>query len=214
MKSKYLILILFSLFFLIPSKVFADCSNNEISRLKILASNVNISYEPIETDSKVTYNIIFLNMTSELAIRDITARVSYPYTGNEMVLNGFMPNSNYKFKIIPSNGCDVSLAVKYANLPAFNVYYKDPLCEGIQNYALCQKWNNSNVSYDTFVTEVTKYKESLSKPDIQVIPEENKTSILDIIFGFFASYYYIFYIAIIVILVPIILYLRKKEKLL
>ena len=212
MKSKYVLIFLFCLFFIGPFNIHADCSNSEISRLKKIASNVNISYEPIETDSGVTYNIIFLNMTNELVIRDTQARVSYPYTGNEMILTGYKPNTNYKFKILPSNGCDIALVVKYANLPAFNAYYKDPLCIGIEEYSLCQKWNNSNVSYDSFVKQVTKYRESLNNSNNK--PEEIvKPTIIDIIFNFLANYYYIICLAIIIILVPIIIILKRREKL-
>lgn len=211
MKGRYLLLLLFYLFFLVPS-VYADCSNREISRLKKIASNVNISYEPIETDSGVTYDVIFLNMTNELIIRDTTARVSYPYKDNEMVLTGYKPNTNYKFKILPSNGCDVALVVKYVNLPAYNAYYKDPLCNGIEEYSLCQKWNNSNVSYESFISQVTKYRQSLNSSNNN--PEDIVSpTIIDIIFNFLANYYYIICLAIIIILVPIIIILKRRERL-
>lgn len=212
MKGKYLIITLICLFFTVPSQILADCSNSEISRLKTIASNVNVSYEPIETDSGVTYNIIFLNMTNELVIRDTQARTSYSYTGSEMILTGYKPNTNYKFKILPSNGCDVSLAVKYANLPAFNIYYKDPLCDGISEYTLCQKWNNSNVSYESFVREVTKYKESLliNNP---IEAEEHPLTFFEKLLEFYIKYYYIIYLSIIVILVPIIIVLKRRDNL-
>lgn len=213
MKCKYLLLIFICLIFIVPSNILADCSNSEISRLKKIASNVNVSYEPIESDSGVTYNVVFLNMTNELMIRDTKNRISYPYTGNEMILTGYKPNNNYKFKIIPTNGCDVSLAVKYANLPAFNNYYKDPLCEGISDYSLCQKWNNSNVSYETFVSQVTKYRERINNNKNSNPQKQPSLTLLDKIFEWLANYYYVVCLLVVAVLVPIIIILKRREKL-
>lgn len=212
MKKKIILLTLLILF-PISSKAL-DCSYAEQARLRNIASNVTTSYEYVENNGNVTFNVILTNITNEIYIQDYIDRnnnKNYYYNGtSEIKITGYTPGTNVRYLIYPTKGnCASSyLANKYVNLPFYNKYYKDPLCEG-KTYSICGKWVKATLSYDEFVKTINDYDKKEEKTD-EGIKEEK--SIFDIISKFIFDYY-IFIIAggvVIVILTSLIK--RKKSR--
>ena len=210
MKKKIILLTLLILF-PISGKAL-DCSYAEQARLRKIASNVTASYEYVENGDSVSFNITLTNITNEIYVHDYNGEVDYRYNGsNEIVIKGYSAGENVRYQIYPTKAnCAKSyLANKYVNIPYYNKYYKDPLCEG-KNYSICGKWQRVTLTYDEFVKTISEYDKK-DNQDIDVKNEE-KNSIFDMISKFIFDYY-IFIIAggtIIFVLTSVLR--RKKSK--
>ena len=209
MKKKIILLTLL-LIFPISGKAL-DCSYAEQARLRKLASNVTTSYEYVENGENVSFNITLTNITSEIYVHDYNRNVDYKYNGsNEIKITGYEPGENVRYQIYPTKGnCTSSyLANKYVNVPYYNKYYKDPLCEG-KTYSICGKWQRVTLSYDEFVKTINDYDR---KKDEGIKNETNgeKNNIFDLISKFIFDYY-IFIIAGGALIFVLTSVLKKKK---
>ena len=222
------IIVVFILLLLIPiTKVEgAVCSYSEIARLKKIASNVTVSYDYIENNSSVVcnfllklqlicylkfYNIYYLN--DELYFVDQSNYQRYNYTEEELTISNYRSGQTirYVFYATDPDCDDTPLYTARVILPTYNQYYKDEVCNGIENYSLCQKWSSHNLTYTNFVQKVNEYKNSLNSPTIPVEPSMPvEVSITQLIVDFLLDYY--IYIVIILLLALIgFLSIRKKD---
>ena len=92
--------------------------------------------------------------------------------------------------------CDSSVIYYiYVATPAYNPYYSDPICEGV-NYKYCNKWQKNTLSYEEFIRNVEEYK---NKKDVIEI-DDNVKGIFDIILEFYINNYYIILPTLIIII--------------
>lgn len=208
-------LLFFSILMLLPISCKAlECDFTEKARLKSLASNINTSYIPVENGNTITFNVTISNIYPGLIVVDATTGNQYYYDENrqnpgEVVITGLNPDKTYRYEIYSTNEeCnDSSLNIYYVTLPAYNSYYKDPICDGLSDYKLCNKWLKTDMSYEEFIKEVTDYKNSLNQPDKTETKDNGE---LNPILEFIYQYYYIF-IALFVIAIIYIIYVRRKR---
>ena len=59
--------------------------------------------------------------------------------------------------------CDDVLKTTILKLPKYNKYSEDPLCEGIEEFDLCNSTYDKEIDYDTFVSRVETYKRTKNK---------------------------------------------------
>ena len=209
------IIVVFILLLLIPiTKVEgAVCSYSEIARLKKIASNVTVSYDYIENNSSVVFNVTLNNLNDELYFVDQSNYQRYNYTEEELTISNYRSGQTirYVFYATDPDCADTPLYTARVILPTYNQYYKDEVCNGIENYSLCQKWSSHNLTYTNFVQKVNEYKNSLNSPTIPVEPSMPiEVSITQLIVDFLLDYY--IYIVIILLLALIgILSIRKKD---
>lgn len=207
MKDKYKYIMLM-FFVIIPSNIKALCTNSENVRLKSIASNINVIYEPIEENNNVTFNVTLTNLTNEISIRDLTNKKDYVQNG-ELSINGYSYGKTYKFRVYANtNNCNGAIDMIYVTLPSYNPYYNDNACSDIKEYKLCQKWTTMNLNYDEFINKINKYKES--KKSTKPITKKDDRGLFDIIIDFVINYYYIV-LGIIVIIGTIIIIIRKRK---
>ena len=196
------------------SNVEAYCDVKTKSDLNKIGNNVNYTYDEIYVNDMYYFDVKLLNVNNNIYILDENRKMVYYYNGNSTIdLGQYISGSNIKLKIYSKNqseGCnDLPITNIYISLPNYNVFSKDKLCKGIENYTLCQKWANVDMTYDQFKTRVYKYLESL-KPVIDPIIDEE--TLLDKIFDFILEYHKVGLVIIIVLGTGGIIYLNLKKR--
>ena len=212
MKKIYILTFLLS-FLLFVSNTNASCTYSRTADLKRLASNVNVTYNYNIVDNTATFDIKFANLTSDIYVYDSYNDKKYNQSG-EIIISKVQDGTKYRFfiKSNDSNCKDEVLLTKYVTLPKYNKFYGDPLCEGIESYALCQRWGSFNINnYEDYVYQIKKYKASLEKNNKPIIEEEEQ-SFLEKVGKFLLKYYVFILLGIIVVCSLIIYILRKKDK--
>lgn len=216
---RYLKFTLFVLLLIIvPTHVKAydfldECDYSTKAKLKRLASNINTSYTPIETDNSLSFNVTISNIYPSLIVMDGSSGNEYHYdvsrkTPYEVTITGLKADQTYRYEVYSDveNCTEEMLAVYYVTLPAYNPYYKDELCKGYEDYKLCNRWLKHSLTYEEFVSEMTKYKESLNQQDEEI--EENIQ--LNPLLQFIKDYYYVF-IGLGILGIGYIIYVRRKR---
>ncbi len=207
--KKILLLVLL----LIPySKVNASfCSYKELAELREIASNITYRYDYIESDDNIVFNISLANLTPDTYILDSETNQTYYFSKSEIVISGYQDDTSVGFKVYSDNSdCEGQLlSTIWVNLPTYNEYYKDPLCETIPNYSLCNRWSTHTLRYDEFVQNIKDY---LEPDDVIVIPEvEEEDSIWDLALELLLNYYYIPLLLIILIAGISIYRINKRD---
>lgn len=213
--KKSLIIIIFALAIMFPSTAKAACSNQQLIRMQKIASNISTSYTYREVNGKVVFDVTITNMTNDVYLYDFINKRNIYYTGKPITIYGYASGLSFNYTV-RSNliGCKrEQISNIYINLPTYNKYYKNALCEGISSFELCNKWYNAkNLSYDDFKSQVEAYKKSLETVvDPEPTPEEPEP-FSEILFRLISEYYYIILIPIIIIAGGSIYVLRKNEE--
>lgn len=209
MKKLLFIFVFLSFFFYVDNASASVCDYAELARLKLHASNINISYE-YKYDSSlddVKFSIRFDNLKENIVIED-TNKNTYKYNGqSSIVLNNFDDGNKYKFTIYTdtTNCINRTLNIVYVNLPKYNSYYNNSICLSNKDYYMCQMWYQHDLTEKEFIKKVTDYKNSES----EIIDEKNEDIITTLI-DFIIEYYY-YFIGSSVIIVLIIVFLRSRE---
>jgi len=207
MNKKLLILLLI----IFPLKIEAYCTNQESTRYKSLSSQINSYYEFDEATKK--YNITIYNVKDELLIRNTKTFEQYINTSNqinEIVIYNQNPGESITYGVYPIGGnCnDYRMRTIYINLPHYNQYYQDPICNNNTNQ-LCSRYANTTAyTYEQFVEQV----KSTSKVEEQEVVKKEKEKKKYGFFDFLEDYY--IYILLIIIASGIfaIYKLDKKNK--
>lgn len=198
--KKFVILFLLILFLPLIKVEGYYCSFSDIARLKKIASNINTSYDYEIKNNEAYFEITLVNLNEEMYLVDTSNNKTYNYSSNTIKLNNYKSGSTVKFNVYPINSdcADELLRTIVVVLPKYNSYYDDEICQGIEDYSLCQKWSTHNLSYTEFVKKINIYKESLKKDNPVIIQDEDDSSIFDLILQFLIKYYYIPLIVLII----------------
>lgn len=198
------------LFILVPIKVKGICSNEQLVRYKSLAQNIDTYYQFDENMQK--FNITIYNISNEFNVTYQDNNITPPSNQlTEIYLNNINPGTNIKLSISPSNyDCSIyDVRTLYVNIPHYNLYYKDPICNN-NNNKLCSKWANTTMyNYEQFIDKVSQTKKVEQKPEVP--KKEEKTTSYGF-FDFLEDYYIIILLNIIVFGSYAIYKLDKKSK--
>jgi len=184
------------------------CNYQDVAKYKKIASNINYSYEYEEINGDAIFHITFVNLNSALYLKDSNSNV-YNYTSSELVVNA-KSGENLVFYVYPTDRyCDDEYIYSIRiQLPTYNMYYNDPVCDTVKNYTLCNKWSTHKLTYEKFVQNVNEYKESLEPKEI-VIEKEEK-GLYEYIIEYILKYHYII-IIIVIASSSIVIYTRSKK---
>ena len=217
-KMKRLLFIMALVFLLFPLKVEAAwyCDYKDLAELKAIATNIKYIYDyRIESD-KALFTITLTNIYKEFYVYDVKNNKYYYPDRNkdisEITIDGYQSGISYNFVIYTTREkCEEETVYSfYVTLPTYNKYYLDPLCEGYENYSLCQKWNNlGNMSYEEFKDDMQAYIDSLKEQE--EAKEEDDFSIYWLL-EFYLKYYMYILPTVIVGLLIVIYNLSRKNR--
>lgn len=175
-KSNYIILIL-SIFLLLPRITYAVCDDESLNHFKEIEDEYKVTYEFNESTKK--YTLIFtcserdtydynLYYEKPLECEDIDEHISKCYN---------VDPGTYKIEIAGRTfNCPGVLKEFTMTLSKYNVYSEDSLCDDIKEFVLCQPTYDKEIDYESFVSRVNTYKKSKIK---QQSKEKKGNKILD-----------------------------------
>ena len=159
-KYKYLLLsLLISL--LIPSTIYAECTEEDLQDFKEIEEEYTVKYE-FNKETKL-YTVTLNNPEPsryDYSLENTEMFKNCSITnGTEAICNNIAPGE-YAIEIISvENNCPQALKIFTLRLETYNNYSEDPLCNGLEEFYLCQPTYDKNIDYDTFVARVKLYKE-------------------------------------------------------
>ena len=190
------------------------CKYSDIAKYKGLASNISTYYDYEETGNNISFSVTLTNLNENLYIVDTTNNKYYYYKSNELTISGYKPGQTIKYNVYTtdSNCSEKLLYTIRIILPDYNPYYKDNVCNEVNNYIFCQKWYKHDLDYNSFVKKVVQYKESLkNEPVIEQPNIEDEYGLFQIFIDIWIDYYHVFLISIIAICGVVIYVTNKKS---
>lgn len=209
------------------------------NELKKMASNINYDYSYIEKNGTAIFTIRFVNVKSDLYLYDVTHNKNYyAGEDNTIIIDNFTPGKTYEFLVKDNNYSEDITMIQtywdgekfvdrvlvlgknpvppeqeiskiYVTIPSYNTFYKDPVCQGFENYKLCQKWYSHTLNHQQFVEEVNNAKKN-KEPD-PIKKEEKEENWTD----FFRENWFLIIggasVTILIILLVIIKHYKNKE---
>ncbi len=161
-KYKY-ILITILIPLLIPITAYADCSEEDIKEFREIQDEYKVAYE-FDKETK-TYILTFNSTSSENFEYTITENVEAfadcEATEDKKMICKNIPSGKYVIEVTGSDeNCQDTLKKIEMELPRYNEYSEDPLCNDIEEFVLCQPTYDKEIDYDTFVSRVNTYKKN------------------------------------------------------
>lgn len=162
----------------------AACTQEEINNFKKIEDEYTVKYEFNNTNK--TYNIYFNSKQSDKYYYQIYSEkeLECSIVNDTTVKCINFPPGKYDIDIKGvTNTCKDVLKEMTLNLPEYNKYSEDPLCEGIEEFVLCSPTYNKEIDYDTFVSRVNTYKrtkkEKQNEETEQKVEVEEKNEFLE-----------------------------------
>lgn len=221
--NKLKLLTIFSLFILLPNIVYADCTKEEKDYFKKIEEEYKVTYKFNRENDDYTlsfYNpypgkyayVYDLPDDNDTNVDELGDAININITGYK--------SGKHSYQIIGiTDDCHDVLKEETLNLTKHNDYYKDPLCEGIEEFVLCQPTYDKEIDYDTFVSRVNTYKKTKQEKSINEPQKETTNKKINVIINNILKYILnnLFTIVIITafaiaIIVTIILTVKKIKK--
>lgn len=199
-----------------PIKALGYCTTEDKIRYSTLATNITTSYDYVESEDSVSFDITIHNVHKDLILVDKKTGIRYSSKNkdlNNFVIYNVNDGDSYTFEVYADNSdCSYRLYnTLYVTIPKYNKYYDYPVCKDASDYIYCQKWVEiGDLSYNELVDLVNDYKYK----DANVVPQpiEDENNWWYIIGNFWAKYYVYISVGVIVICLPIIIIKNRKDK--
>jgi len=167
-------------FILLFSPYVYACDSGIKSTQKILASNVNFDLDYRINSNKATFSLTVTGLNDNLYITDEKGKVYYGNKDGILIINNLSSGKNkyYIYSKAYSFCSFGTLLTRTVNVPTYNPYYDDELCNNHKSSDLCSRWNNLNLTYDEFkkaILKIEKEQQSDKKDDVV----EDKEDIFD-----------------------------------
>lgn len=162
------------LFYLLSSPVYAACTAEEKQEFKKIEDKFNAYYQyDKETNSN---SIIIINNdwngygVATNVNEDVRCKEYDGYIKCTNVSPGNYTISFFK----ESETCDDILKDVNIKVSKYNEFYNDPLCEGIEEFVLCQPTYDGKIDRTEFESRIATYKKN-KKNNPSSTKEDNKT---------------------------------------
>lgn len=202
--KKY-ILLLFVLFIFDIQTTSAACTQEEINTFKRIEDDYKVKYEYDKSIEK--YNLYLERSKPNMYDYII-------YTNNQLVCtdinetetkcSSFVPGE-YELAIAgQTESCNDILKTITLKLPKYNKLADDPLCDGYEDFVLCNPAYDKEIEYDTFLSRLETYKKKHTPTEKEEKPQEEPNEKNEIIVKM-TNYLKQYWIEIIIVVVFIIL---------
>ncbi len=161
---------------LLPITTKAYCTDEEKLYFKEIEDEYKVTYE-LNKETK-NYTIKFYNAEPDrytLGIYGVVDdNVKYKsISDNEEEYANIKPGE-YKLGVFGvTKECDEAVKTFKLNLQKYNNFSEDPLCEGIEEFVLCQPTYDKEIDYETFVSRVNTYKKTQEKKQATIDKKDN-----------------------------------------
>lgn len=162
--KKLKLLVFFFSFILLPNVIYAGCTKDEINYFKRIEDKYRVTYE--FNKASMNYDVYLYTYENDLYafnLSDYQDKINAIYEEDDYVviqLTNIEPGAMTITIIGATDTCDSTLKKYDINLAPYNYYSEDPLCEGIEEFYLCQTTYDKEIDYDTFVSRVETYKKN------------------------------------------------------
>lgn len=202
--------------------VSAECTKEELTTEKEKTNNIKITYkhlgEVVKDDGSKAYNefLVTARGVEEGQYIHLSPLTNTDFITENNEIKITLTTGKWEYNIY-SLKCESVVKTINVNLPKFNIYSLDPLCEGIdgEDFAFCSKYLNYEVSRETFERKVNEYKRNMPISDTQISKDElNINDIMFKVLDFISNnnLYIVGVLLIILIILLIIIINRKKKK--
>ena len=166
-KTRLILILIFLL--ILPFNVFAvyevtdsRCTTDIKLTLRDLASNVTYSISKIKDNDEVFYNMEILNIDSSIYVIDSIDNNIYNI---DSTIENITPGTIVKLNIYASDEtyCEgYKIDTISVQIPYYNKYSENELCDGYEDYALCIENANVTITEDQFISQMNSYIASLN----------------------------------------------------
>jgi len=203
MKKIMLLLLVIIANFIIYDNVYAYCDYAELANIKKLSSNISVSYDYVYDTNidDVSFNITFSNLNGSVIIEDNLGIKHYYNGDSKLTLNNYNDGIKYKFVYSTENTSCINktLMTNYVNLPKYNSYYNDPVCDKLKDYYMCQMWYQHDLTKIEFDKKISEYAKVINKEENE--NDDIASNIIDFIMD---NYYYFIGLSAIIIVIIIV----------
>ena len=214
-KFKYLIFTLV-VFVMNVHNILAVCTQEEINAFKKIEDNYTIKYE-FDKSTK-TYNLYFnASKPKEFYYTIYTEDNLNCSAINETTMKCInFASGEYEVEIVGvTNTCNNVMKTIILKLPKYNKFSEDPLCEGIEDFVLCNPTYDKDIDYETFVSRVNTYKKNHQENETETPKTEEETEtpneILDYIVNNWLNIIIISIFVILLIITIIVTYKNARK---
>ncbi len=217
MKKIIYILSIFTFMFSCILNVNASCTDDVLEQLEEEASNIKISYKHLEDENGYSgynnFEVTVSNLNDDLYIMITQLEKDLKLSSSDGENKAVFTSGTWIFNVY-SNMCEVKISEIEVELPKFNLYSLDPLCDGIDgsDFALCGKYYEYDVSYENFVERVKHYRITHNIDSNSRNGNAHENSFFDKVLEFVSKYYMVFLSITIAVLVLVIFVIVKKRK--
>ena len=168
------ILIMTMLFFLNITSISAECTQDDKKSFKKVEDDYKVTYE-YNKESEM-YDVYFNATKPKEFYYEIFADNDFSCTKINDTTNkcSSFPAGQYEVLIVGvTESCDDVLKTIKLKLPKYNKLSEDPLCEGIEEFVLCNPGYEKDIDYESFVSRVNTYKKN-KKDETKETPTTNE----------------------------------------
>ena len=199
------------LFLICITNTYAACTQEEINEFKKIEDEYTIKYE-FNKDTKdytITFNAPLPEKYTYQFNEDIDIKNLEMTTETNFKISKVTPGEHQIEIMGITKECLGIIKTITLKLPEYNNYSEDLLCEGIEEFVLCQPTYDKDIDYDTFVSRVNTYKKSKEKKqNNKIIQNEKDNKIIEYIKD---NLIQIIIVAIFIVLVIITAYIMIKS---
>ena len=151
-------------------------------KLSIKEEAEDVTYRLSKTEEgEVLYNLIFYNLTDNLVLKDTddniikNTRIDRLKPGSKLIINIYASNNNYC--------AGYKATTKIINVPYYNKFSKSEICQGYENYYLCDENTNINMTEEEFNGKMKIYIASLKNQErkLDLVEEDNEFNLIEFV---------------------------------